>query len=708
MSIYKTGSKRHPIRPTLNLDFANSKQLDSRVSFWRDSVGTYYDEDGILRIANYNEPRFDHDPVTGDSKGLLIERQSYNYQNDGSAMTHYSYWGAYEGAHVVKTAETLAPDATFSAMKFTKSVADNDAYIIKYVALTANQPLTTSFYAKAGTTDQIVIAHSNYSTWIGGNGGEVQFDLTTGDWHMAGVADINTALSGTHASMTYVGNGWWRCTVTNTSSGTGTNTAFAHTERSLNDGTDGNRWSSGKNSFDKSVYLWGIQEERNTNFASSFIPRGLEFTTRNTTASYFNENGVLTWAKINEPRYDYKYDGNRWIPAGQLIESDAYNSFTYSCDFSNWGNDQGGVAPNVTIAPDGTQTADRLFATTANQNHSRHKSFGVNASEYYTFSVFAKRDYYDFVNISWFYNAVDGSSSTTFDLTDGSYEIQSGQGKPTVNVENCGNGWWRLAITHKTSDPVGGSCYVFVSVNRTLNSGALDTWAGDNVKGIYVWGGQMESHGADGNTRPLGPSSFIYTTTSGVTRGADVFQGETLATRYPDYAQIHDISWMNESESTIYGEGTSYTDGQIVGSNPCLWGITDGTSTNRYLLRRHHNNAASDASNSGFTFRYQVSDTGVTYNNDYFAPTGTVPEWDDRGVHKMALAVSENSQVGVADGIDSEMTSIDTPGLALNTFTMAEIGYAGSSEFWCGHIRKIAYYPKALTLNDMKALTESD
>jgi len=42
MGIIFTGS-RHSIRPSLNLDFANSKALDPRITFSRTSNATYYD-----------------------------------------------------------------------------------------------------------------------------------------------------------------------------------------------------------------------------------------------------------------------------------------------------------------------------------------------------------------------------------------------------------------------------------------------------------------------------------------------------------------------------------------------------------------------------------------------------------------------------------------------------------------------------------------
>ena len=66
------------IRPTLDLNFAATKTLDRRITFTRDGVGTYIDDMGIIKYASNNTPRFDHDPTTRESLGLLIENSETN------------------------------------------------------------------------------------------------------------------------------------------------------------------------------------------------------------------------------------------------------------------------------------------------------------------------------------------------------------------------------------------------------------------------------------------------------------------------------------------------------------------------------------------------------------------------------------------------------------------------------------------------------
>ena len=66
------------IKPSLNLNFVKARALDPRVTLERASVGTYVGRDGLIKTAGEDEPRFDHDPVTLESLGLLIEESRTN------------------------------------------------------------------------------------------------------------------------------------------------------------------------------------------------------------------------------------------------------------------------------------------------------------------------------------------------------------------------------------------------------------------------------------------------------------------------------------------------------------------------------------------------------------------------------------------------------------------------------------------------------
>ena len=57
---------------SLDLQFARTKTLDPRITFTRASSGTYVGSDGLIKTATTNEARFDHNPATGESLGLLV------------------------------------------------------------------------------------------------------------------------------------------------------------------------------------------------------------------------------------------------------------------------------------------------------------------------------------------------------------------------------------------------------------------------------------------------------------------------------------------------------------------------------------------------------------------------------------------------------------------------------------------------------------
>ena len=68
-------------QPALDLNFARAKRLDPRITFTRDDSqgrATYVGPDRLIKTAALGAPRFDHNPTTGESLGLLVEEQRTN------------------------------------------------------------------------------------------------------------------------------------------------------------------------------------------------------------------------------------------------------------------------------------------------------------------------------------------------------------------------------------------------------------------------------------------------------------------------------------------------------------------------------------------------------------------------------------------------------------------------------------------------------
>lgn len=80
--------------PSFWADFANNRYAVNGAeeaftdifTFTSSTTGTYFDSNGVLQTAAINEPRFDHNPLTGEKLGLLVEGQRTNLQkySDGS------------------------------------------------------------------------------------------------------------------------------------------------------------------------------------------------------------------------------------------------------------------------------------------------------------------------------------------------------------------------------------------------------------------------------------------------------------------------------------------------------------------------------------------------------------------------------------------------------------------------------------------------
>lgn len=74
--------------PTLDLDFAKTQSVDSRITFSRASVASFYNSSGYIEFTNTNVPRINFDPDTKECLGLLMEGEATN------SFTHSEWQGA--------------------------------------------------------------------------------------------------------------------------------------------------------------------------------------------------------------------------------------------------------------------------------------------------------------------------------------------------------------------------------------------------------------------------------------------------------------------------------------------------------------------------------------------------------------------------------------------------------------------------------------
>jgi len=112
-------------------------KFEDLITFTRNSAATYWDANGVLQTAAIDEPRFDHDPVTGEPLGIPIEEARTNFL----PTSDESGFGAFDSAPT--TDEQVSSSATpVSALQgFVRHVVGGTALHLSSQAF--NNPATT-------------------------------------------------------------------------------------------------------------------------------------------------------------------------------------------------------------------------------------------------------------------------------------------------------------------------------------------------------------------------------------------------------------------------------------------------------------------------------------------------------------------------------------------------------------------------------------
>jgi hypothetical protein len=208
---------------------------------------------------------------------LLIEEQrtnllTYSEQFDNAVWT--------KTRSSITADATTSPDGTQDADKLVEDTATNTHDMTFSASFTSGTAYTLSIYAKqAGRNLRIY-----FPTGAFGFAFSAVFDLS------AGTATI--ALTGTVASITNVGNGWYRCSITQTATASATSNFTlrliegASTTSYTGDGTSG-------------IFIWGAQLEAGA-FATSYIPTTTTALTRNADVASMTGTNFSDWYNASE------------------------------------------------------------------------------------------------------------------------------------------------------------------------------------------------------------------------------------------------------------------------------------------------------------------------------------------------------------------------------------------------------------------------
>jgi hypothetical protein len=290
-----TSEQGASIRPSLLLNFAKTRQLDPRITFARDSIGTYFDRNSLLKTATANQARFDHNPATKQSLGLLIEEPSTNYtiqSNDISLNT--------TNLNATVTGNNAVSPEGMSNAGTVLATAGNAQHGVQKSSnnLPASTTCTLSAFVKAGTHRYTRIDTANVGNWSTNAGMAV--DLLTGQI-IAGSGSVQD-----------VGNGWYRISIQGV---TNSNAGVSRGVWVWAAGSDGNSTFNAVGT--ETILVYGLQIEA-LPFVTSYIPTGAASVTRQTdSAIMFNAN-VRQWFREDEGTFFTVGVFNVTLPAGNF------------------------------------------------------------------------------------------------------------------------------------------------------------------------------------------------------------------------------------------------------------------------------------------------------------------------------------------------------------------------------------------------------
>jgi hypothetical protein len=351
------------------------------------------------------------------------------------------------------------------------------------------------------------------------------------------------------------------------------------------------------------------------------------------------------------------------VNSAGLIEKVRTNVITYSQDFANaiWVKLSMPVTANAGIAPDGTNTADKITPTSSLTQHLIYYDAGTSFNGDFSLSVFVKASGYSKVALR---ESFTTGIYASFNLTT-STVIDSSPNQ-TNTITNVGNGWYRISFT--ASATITANLGIIALPDSYTTGDPFSSFAGDDTSGLLVWGAQLE-------TGVLTP--YIPTTTTAVSVGitADIprldYTGggcpslllEPQRTNLFNFSeQLDNAYWTKggtvSANSTASPDGSINADKLVEGTGsvlPIVELVTTLTASTtftqsvfakaegrRYLLIG--NNA-----NTSFVIRYCCFDlqTGVVVANNISEGTPKIEAYAN-GFYRCSISFSNSLNIGRA------------------------------------------------------------
>lgn len=521
----------------------------------------------------------------------LVDLVPYNLVQQSEVFSN-AYWVKTNSS--ISANVTTAPDGTLTADKLVENTTSTSHQVLSSSNSVVNgATYTSSIYAKASERNWLLVIYFDGTTVRGR-----YFDLANG------VGGSNWPGTPVTNTITSVGNGWYRITLTFAATSNACTLGYylANADNSniyTGDGTSG-------------VFIWGAQLVEGTS-ARDYL---------------------RTETRLNIPRIDYSLGGCPNI----LLEPQRTNLALQSSSFDSapsWGYVNSSVTANTTISPSGIQDADTLTANgTSNQHYAVGTASGsVTSGVAYTMSVYMKKGTNNFAQL-WLTNTIGGMWAN-FDLNNGvvgSLGTTTGT-PPTSAIQSVGNGWYRCIMTFTPTTTAAVGPVIGIITSASSVRGETNTLS----TSVFLWGAQLEA-GAYA-------TSYIPTTTASVTRNADSITRNNIFTNglitaaggtwfvelRNNVSLIADNAtlglWLGTSNATSSSNGTLYFRQGGGASRVQIWKFTGGTGTSLFSTTTDTtkvaikwNGTTADIFVNGVK---QVSATAFAHNNMEFLNNST-------------------------------------------------------------------------------------
>lgn len=188
-------------RPALDLNFAGTGAVDSRVTFTRASAGACVTGAGLVASAATNVARMEHDPITGARLGLLIEEARSNPLTFSGDLTNAA-WVKFQSSIVPNAG--VSPDGLTNAFRLTENSVGGVPHQVHSAAGASGISMTRTMSVWAKGSDRTWL---RLNLWTGGaNNNQAWFNLGTGA--------LGTVTAGVTSRIRAFANGWYRCELT--------------------------------------------------------------------------------------------------------------------------------------------------------------------------------------------------------------------------------------------------------------------------------------------------------------------------------------------------------------------------------------------------------------------------------------------------------------------------------------------------------------